>query len=167
MNLKIINDYKYSWNTEKVDDINIYFKGLFWYENKCFRDAQACQILAKILNIKNPDRSTSLPVKDIIEKNVLKLRGHFSFIIDGKDFVLAAVDKIRSYPIFYSKQGNTLFISNSAPKLQTEAGLYDKDGTSFIEFEMAGYVTGSNTLFRDLFSFKLANFSCSIRNNQI
>jgi asparagine synthase (glutamine-hydrolysing) len=160
MNIKIINDKEYSWRYQKVDGKRICFKGLFRYEDKCFRDVQACKKLSEIFSV---DRTTSssifsLPPVKIFKENILKLRGHFSFIIDEGDFILAFVDKIRSYPIFYCDAGNTFFISNSALKIQAEADLHEKDEISFLEFEMAGFTTGRSTLFKDLLQLQAGEF---------
>ncbi len=152
MNIVIINDAKFSWYSENNCDVKIYIKGSFWCDGNYFVGNSACK---KLLDIFNAGNSThSLPCKAKLKENIIKLRGHFSFIIDTKDFVLASVDKVQSYPIFYCNKGGNIYLANSAVKLQVEAGLDEKDEVSFLEFEMAGYVTGSNTLFKDLFQLQ-------------
>jgi asparagine synthase (glutamine-hydrolysing) len=152
MNIVIINDAKFSWYSENNCDVKIYIKGSFWCDGNYFVGNSACK---KLLDIFNAGNSThSLPCKAKLKENIIKLRGHFSFIIDTKDFVLASVDKVQSYPIFFCNKDGNIYLANSAVKLQVEAGLDEKDEVSFLEFEMAGYVTGSNTLFKDLFQLQ-------------
>lgn len=64
--------------------------------------------------------------------------------IDGK--IIAWVDHIRSFPVFYA-QG---FVSNDARQIL--ATLKDKsiDETAVLEFSTAGFVTGADTLYRDI-----------------
>lgn len=159
MDVKIINDDKYLWHYEGVNNTKIYFRGLFRYDDKCFYDSHACKKLNEIFSMDlTAESSPPFSLIDIFKENILKLHGHFSFIIDGRDFILASVDRIRSYPIFYCNKGNSFFASNSAIKLQVEAGLHEKDKISLLEFEMAGYVTGRNTLFEDLFQLQAGEF---------
>ena len=135
MNVKIVNDNKYSWYCEKVDGGSIYFKGLFWYENKFYRNIRACKILAEIFNITNLNRSISSSVLTTLKEKISKLSGHYSIILEAHDSVLAVVDKTRSFPIFYFNKGNTFSVSNSAVDLQTEFGLYEKNKISFLRIE--------------------------------
>ena len=156
-NVKIINDKKYLWHYEKVGDARIYFKGLFWHGHKYFQNLQACRKLSEIFCTGRGSPFSSATI-NIFREKILKLRGHFSFIIANEKFVLAFVDKIRSYPIFYCNKSDTLFISNSAKRIQTEAGLYESDKVSLLEFEMAGYVTGGKTLFENLSQLQAGEF---------
>lgn len=155
---KMINDERYSWFHEERDGVKVYLKGSFWYEGKCFCNIPACKKLLEIFNCRSADGSTSLPPIAALEKKILELRGHFSFVVVGANFVLATVDKIRSFPIFYSVRNGTILFSNSAVKLQERCGLYEKDEESFLEFKMAGYVTGRNTLFKNLFQLQAGEF---------
>jgi len=92
-------------------------------------------------------------------KEVLsRLTGHFSFILDSPDFTLVVVDKIRSQPIYYSVKTAILYVSNSASKLQTVAGVHEKYPDSVLEFEMAGYTIGRKTLYKDLFQLQAGEF---------
>ncbi len=78
------------------------------------------------------------------------LSRNFACIIDTGDRLVAAVDKIRSYPVFYCREGNRFHISNSARALREGMNLCEIDDLALLEFRMAGYVTGRDTLFRNL-----------------
>lgn len=75
------------------------------------------------------------------------LRGHFSFSVEDIDgAMLACVDKIRSFPLYYTTEGSAVRLAGhpDAFGLSTRDG--DRDEDSLLEFAMAGYVTGGNTM---------------------
>lgn len=86
------------------------------------------------------------PSYDEVVAKLKTYKGFFSFIYEDDDKVIAAVDHIRSYPVFYHKDN----VSNSAYELKDRFLLEAIDEDSTIEFAMAGYVTGSNTLLKEV-----------------
>ena len=78
-------------------------------------------------------------------------RGHFAVIIQQRNRVIAATDKTRSYPVFYEKHRENFKISNSARALKQNLNLSEIDELSILEFKMAGYVTGRETLYENLY----------------
>lgn len=79
-----------------------------------------------------------------------RLPGNFGFIAENDDYVVAATDRVRGYPIFYSLMGAEVLFSNSARDLRKAASLEIPDPVSILEGLMAGFVTGNNTLYLDL-----------------
>jgi asparagine synthase (glutamine-hydrolysing) len=63
---------------------------------------------------------------------------------------VAAVDKVRSFPLFYSTHGAQCVVSNSARKLHEEKTAVDGSSPQILEFSMAGYTTGRDTLVSDV-----------------
>jgi len=95
--------------------------------------------------MKNPNASLS-----DLKRELLLLRGNFAIIIRQGKRILAAVDRIRSYPVFFCNRGGFFLISNSARMLKKKCNLSEVDVISLLEFRMAGYVTGRRTLYRSL-----------------
>ena len=143
----VIDDTDYYWYSAQIGDARILVKGIFWHTERYYREERACR---KIHEMFSPLKPTEKELKSTLQG----LKGHFSFIIDTPDYSLAVVDRIRSYPIFYHQNDNRLFFSNSAARLRTQTGLTEKDSLSALEFEMAGYVTGKQTLFKHLFQLQ-------------
>lgn len=85
-----------------------------------------------------------------LKKKLNNISGNYAVIIELEDRIIAAVDKIRSYPIFYT-EGDFASISNSARALRDNHII---DGLSLLEFQMAGYVTGSATLYQELYQLQ-------------
>jgi asparagine synthase (glutamine-hydrolysing) len=77
-------------------------------------------------------------------------RGHFAVIVQGPDWIVAAVDKIRSAPVFVARQEHVTMVSPSARHLREAAQLRDADPAGVVEMVMAGYATGANTTVRGL-----------------
>ena len=76
--------------------------------------------------------------------------GNFGFILQKGQDVIASVDRVRSYPLFYYYDGEEFAVSNSARALRERYHLAEIDETSLLEFRMAGYVTGKETLYKNL-----------------
>ncbi len=89
-----------------------------------------------------------------LKEKLADLYGNFAFIIEQGPRVIAAVDKIRSYPVFYYHEGSRFQVSNSARALKEARRLGELDDLSLLEFRMAGYVTGRRTLFEYLYQLQ-------------
>lgn len=76
--------------------------------------------------------------------------GFFALALESPGAVVAAVDRSRSYPLFFTGEGDGFRLSNSARSLRQAAGLAEADPLSVLEMAMAGYVTGPDTVFRGL-----------------
>ncbi|MBI4135753.1 hypothetical protein HY477_03405 [Candidatus Uhrbacteria bacterium] len=89
--------------------------------------------------------------KEVLRTSLLNLQGNFACIIrDIKGHLFAAVDKIRSYTFFYTVQDGTFLGSTDPYTIKARLPHLTKNGVTFLEFKMAGYVTGGNTLFNEI-----------------
>jgi asparagine synthase (glutamine-hydrolysing) len=70
----------------------------------------------------------------------------WAFVAWSSDCTVAAVDAIRSYPIFYAIGATEEAVSNSARLLYSQLPIKKYAPPAVMEFSMAGYVTGRNTL---------------------
>jgi asparagine synthase (glutamine-hydrolysing) len=103
--------------------------------------------------IENPN-----PSQESLKKKLLDLCGTFAAIIQTNRHVIAVVDKIRSYPIFYIQNGHRYCLSNSARMLKEHDDLSSINDLSLLEFRMAGYVTGKETLYENLYQLQAGEF---------
>ena len=71
--------------------------------------------------------------------------------IETPKLIVAWVDHIRSWPIFYTARQNNIVIANNARRLQKQAGLNNVCQAGLTEFAMSGFVSGKYTIFQDLF----------------
>lgn len=75
--------------------------------------------------------------------------GHFACILETANYVLAFVDRIRSYPIVYRTGSGLPQVSNSIDDLEDSEGL-TLDETACLELATTNYVTGARTLYRSV-----------------
>ena len=77
---------------------------------------------------------------------VARTNGCFAAITLRGGGALAAVDRIRSIPVFYSSAGGAMLVSDSAHRIRDALGSGQIDPISAAEFRLTGYVTGAQTL---------------------
>jgi len=75
--------------------------------------------------------------------------GFFSAVIERGDEVIAFVDVCRSYPIFHDTATGG-GVTNDARSRQSAQQPGRIDETSLLEFTLSGFITGRQTLYRDL-----------------
>ena len=153
----MIKDQEYSWSFDKITDINIHSKGGMWIDSSYFQSTLANQRLA-ILSQEIENRIASHDFVPYLKNMVDSIYGHFSLIIDSPRFIIAVVDKIRSYPIFYMKNKEIFLVSCSAQAVRSTMSLVDMEESRVIEFLMAGYVSKGRTLFKHLEQLRAGEF---------
>jgi len=75
------------------------------------------------------------------------LNGHFALAAETEGLVFAAVDRVRSIPLFYGERDGRLYVSDDAFWVKDQVGDNEPDPLSIQEFLLAGYVTGPDTLY--------------------
>jgi len=88
-----------------------------------------------------------------LEDFVYKLKvanGSFAVIIKNGNQVYAAVDALRSLPLFYIKDKETIFVSDDGWSLIRKTNRSEVDDIGVSEFLLSGYTVGNHTLFNNL-----------------
>lgn len=78
----------------------------------------------------------------------------FGCILEGPGFIFACADRVRAYPIFYASSEEGGVVSNCARTVSRHAGLGVPDESALLELSMAGYVSGRETVYRDLYQLQ-------------
>jgi len=78
------------------------------------------------------------------------MNGFYAWVEQTPEGLRAAVDHIRSIPLFYAIKEGDFFISDDAEWMRQQIGPQDIDPIARSEYLLAGYVTGPDTLFTDL-----------------
>lgn len=76
-----------------------------------------------------------------------RLNGFYAWVYQLDHQILAAVDHIRSRPLFYGHSDQRIFVSDNAEWVRVQVGDQTMDPLARDEFLLAGYVTGPDTLF--------------------
>ena len=87
-----------------------------------------------------------IPMDRQLIRKLSSLAGCYSFVIESEKWIIAAVDKIRGYPLFYLHNNNEIFFSNNPRLFSQDLIKNNIDSNALLDFEVAGYVTGSDTL---------------------
>lgn len=103
----------------------------------CVHDLEQHQ--SALASVKNIDTWTAA-LKD--------LTGFFSLVKNEGSTVFAAVDHIRSRPLFYAVNQQGFYLSDSAEWVRQQVNDTVMDEYAKAEFQMTGYVTGQNTLYK-------------------
>ena len=138
MPLNVLINKRYNWNHKEDEDFKCWYIGS---EKAVKKFISFCK------------RNPNAHAKELKEK-LYNNRGNYAVIVEQKNRLIAAVDKIRSYPVFYVHDGNKFAVSNSARALKDKCSISEIDELSILEFRMAGYVTGRETLYRDLYQLQ-------------
>lgn len=139
----ICNDPAYGWHSLAVKHSFCSFKGFVIINNIVSEGDDAAREVV--------ERLGGTVRREVISSLLRSLKGDFSFIVERDDAVIAAVDKIRSFPIFFLQNDKGLFLlGNSARLLQKKLSMAFFDQSGLREFQMTGYVTGQNTLWRGI-----------------
>jgi len=148
MTIEFLQEQENNWVCYANDGIELYFTGQIWKGDESFCGEKACLRIKDLLTsvLDGPSAEQEQGATDVLQQ----LSGQFAFVFRSRSFCLAAVDKIRSYPIFYAKTPDGFCVAPSALFLQNEKKLWDRDEDSFLAFNMSGYAPGRSTLYRGL-----------------
>lgn len=78
------------------------------------------------------------------------LNGEFSFLRETENYIVAAVDFARAFPLFYSFNGNDLIVSDSADRILAITKEKTLDELALRELRIAGTTFGSRTLYNEI-----------------
>jgi len=85
---------------------------------------------------------------DLLKAILGELRGHFAIVWHASRQLVLATDIVRTYPLFYTTALSEIAVSDHLPNPSTSSlRLSNRD---LLEFAMAGFVTGPETLYEDV-----------------
>ena len=156
MNIDFNLEYSFGFKWNKSE--KIIFKGSFFYNDDNYFNSNT-KLNNDLLELFK-DIKTESDFTFIIEK----LNGIFSIILIINDTLYIAVDKVRYFPLFFSNQNNTLFISDKAEDLAKKLFLNDIDEISKIEYMGSGHTLGNKTLLKDVFQINSSEILTYLNN---
>ena len=126
------NNLDFKW----VQNNSIYTKGYIFNKENLFK---------KDKNL-NKYFSDCYDEKNFVDL-LLNSNGFFWVIIETERHIFAAVDRIRSIPLFYGYINCNFYISDDARYIKEKVKDEKMDELSKTEFLLTGYVTGKDTLY--------------------
>ncbi|HDY88568.1 MAG TPA: asparagine synthetase B family protein, partial [bacterium] len=85
--------------------------------------------------------------------------GIFCVIIKRDDKAFIGVDRTRTFPIFYTEKENDFYISDNTYFFKNKLHLKQIDRLSQEEFLLTGYVTGENTLLKNVYQLQAGQYA--------
>lgn len=84
------------------------------------------------------------------EAAVKGANGIWGMVKKYENYIVLAADRMRSYPLFYGVWENTAYVSDDAYWVKDKAREEELDEVSKNEFLLTGYVTGGDTLYKNV-----------------
>jgi asparagine synthase (glutamine-hydrolysing) len=88
--------------------------------------------------------------QEALSNLLIELSGFYAFILNGDNRLIAACDRTRSRPLFYALDRDSCYLSDSAQWIVAQLTDVKMDSLSEQELAQAGYVSGNNTLVKQL-----------------
>jgi len=85
---------------------------------------------------------------------VEEANGSFSVIIKNEDNIFIAVDKIRTFPLFYTFKNDQFVISDLCATFLNIDKEIILDKSSLVEFKASGFVSGKYTLLKEVYQVR-------------
>ncbi len=130
-----IKYHKYRTYTESPGCIVV---GKGFYQGKLYEDNEFHTLIS------------SWSTKEDFIKGIQELNGFYALISRQGRQLFAAVDRVRSIPLFYAQKANEFYLSDCADWVREQVSNIELDPLAKEEFLLTGYVTGPDTLFPDV-----------------
>lgn len=142
--IHLTNNKGYEWLCKKMQTKTVWVKGFFVFDNKILRGEELSNFIAKFDLIDLP-------------RILSKADGIFSVVIEYGNVVFAAVDHMRSFPLFYKKteKGFCIFDTVSAEDWKNNS-VDEKQEKLFLN---TTYTLESNTFFKDYFQIPSGRYA--------
>ncbi|MEA2018028.1 MAG: asparagine synthetase B family protein [Campylobacterota bacterium] len=133
MEIKVVlkNNTGFKWYSKN----GIFVKGFAFHKNENFYEKE------ELVNLF--DNINSL---DNFEKILKNLNGSYAIIIQKKNKLFSAVDRLRSIPLFYSQDGDYLSITDT---IEFNSQTIDENTPEYYEFLLSGYTINESTLSKE------------------
>ena len=130
------------WFNDDRGNIKTFAKGFAFKEGTFLKGRKLLNALT--LKAETPD------VNNIIvcaNETIQTLNGSFAVVIETDKYIFAAVDRLRSIPLFYGISKSKFYLSDDANWVRNQVEDSRMDEIATKEFLLTGYVTGTETLF--------------------
>lgn len=134
-----------TWDEVIKNSYSLRIRGYAFIDEQYYSGDALIRYISNCLEKVPPEYRISI-LKDLIPR----LNGCWALVYEADSDVLAAVDRLRSIPLFYAMENDKFFLSNNAKavlKCLNNTGL---DDICAAEFLLTGYITGKDTLYKGL-----------------
>lgn len=142
---------EYGWRSAVAGRLTVWFKGYLYAQPSAV--AAARHLAGRLGQGAVPDVAT-------LRRLFAELDGHFALAVEGPGWALAAIDRVRSIPLFYAEDNGVWVIDSHARRLKERLGLDldHVDPETALVLGMSGFALGRKTLFRGLSALQVGEF---------
>lgn len=134
--------FKYEKHRKYIRSDDCMVWGHAYYQGKLYQNFELLQLVL------------SWSTKKQFLIGIKNLNGSFMIVKKNHNQILAAVDRLRSVPLFYGHKRQDFFISDSADWINEQIQDHGFNFLSYQELLTTGYVTGSDTLYKNVNQIK-------------
>jgi asparagine synthase (glutamine-hydrolysing) len=131
---------EFGWHRVDTADRVVWFKGHLVRDGRTYDRVEGARLFGTLGDVPS----------ETIGQHLKQIDGHFAGVVQTPDRLLAAVDRIRSIPLFYAETPQGLCIDSQARRLRTRVNADGIDPEAALEIAMGGFSTGDSTLFSEL-----------------
>lgn len=150
MKISLQNNKGFKWYKNN----SVCFKGYFYMNNTFYQKEEALNLFH------------SIQKKEDFKVIIDKLNGSFTVILTLNDATFIYSDISRSFPIFYTKQNNDLFLSDDIYYLKSKFKIEDFGSLASIELKASNHTYGKRTLLKDVYQIQASEL-LEIKKNTI
>jgi len=141
-----------AWNSSKAGEVQVWTRGQAWDGETYLEGRDLADWLCRQLS------NGSGRAKALFEGALPRLNGSFALVAQTSEGVFAAMDRLRSIPLFYGIRGKAFLLSDDVDQVLRFVGDTCLDDLSVNEFLLTGYVTGADTLFPNVKQIQAGEF---------
>jgi len=134
--------------------LQLWVRGYAWKGNRCFSHGDFARFLHDSLATSSQDLVVQF------SSLISDLNGSFAVIVKYRGGMLAAVDRLRSIPLFYGVRHGLWIISDVAESVGCFVDNEALNDLAMKEFLLTAYVTGPNTLLPDVKQLQSGELLC-------
>lgn len=145
ININIKNNLGISWCVAKFQSCTVHVKGFAFKNNVLFKQDKLALLFYETVN--------GAPEVDRTQKLIVflkELNGNFVVVINEDKWLFAAVDRMRSIPLFYSFINAELVLTDEVEYIKKRYYLNKLDELKISEFMLTGYTCNDSTLFEEV-----------------
>jgi len=138
-----------TWDEVKRYSYSLRMRGYAFIDDQYYSGDVLVRYVSDHLEVVSAEERVSI-LKDLIPR----LNGCWALVYEADSDVLAAVDRLRSIPLFYAVENSKFFLSDNAKEVLKCLNNAELDDICAAEFLVTGYVTGKDTLYKGLYQIQ-------------
>lgn len=156
-----LEDYRYPAQWKKYDhgEFRIWMRGKVFSGDRFCKEEVDLRRFRELWALQNEEKINAA------HSLLNQLNGFFAIVIEDNQHAFAAVDRVRSIPLFYGQADVRIFLSDDGEWVRNNVGDRKMDPIARQEFLHTGYVTGSDTLFPKVKQLQAGEFLHITKNH--